>query len=286
MRPVIKPQPPFGFEAFYRGYGMYDTIQGALIDTIGSYCSFCEIPISGELNVVNKSSYLLNSAPTIRNWKDLLLACELCQEHLSHMHLPVIEYIWPDDDETFYFLDDTTAPFIYSYDGSKESAVVSVNQNSLLNERAQNTLDLLRLANPSESPDRRLRNRNDAWKHAEEAIEMLEKAKQTSDSQYLNLIYQSITSLAQGVGFWSIWMSVFWQKYRDADLLERLFVEIKDRDGYLISGFQSIPETPTDSLTGDATDTQPRPKRQIPTRTYTIFTGTDKKRIFNPLGRP
>lgn len=305
MRPVNKPVPPQGQPVAGKGKSPWDVLQGALVDTIGDYCCFCEMPINVNFNIASKqNSKLIRSYADGFQWGDLLLACRWCQQYRRPGAVRVSDYLWPDQDPTFRV--DAATPFRYVYQqvtviqggssGSANIALVNVNPESPLAARAQRTLDLFQLNSPfynaktntltlapenvNAAWDPRLSARTEAWLTAHEVLANLDKANRTGLSGVAEMVWRQAIALAQKTGFWSVWMTVFWQAYQNLTLLNQTLVETTDRKHVIIYGYQGLPtKQPPDSVE------EPPPKRRRPNpppvRTYTIFTGTDKSRIFD-----
>jgi len=168
MRPVKKSQPAYLTEAILSNSPVERaTIQNALIEAIGNYCSYCEIPLGGYL--IEHYRYLAYWKPVIglKDWDDLLLICADCRSHIQKAVLSAEEagaMLWPDLDVTFAV--DDQSPFIYELrdvsllkedeNGSpgapEATSLVFVVANPLCDDetrkRAQNTIDHFQLNMP------------------------------------------------------------------------------------------------------------------------------------------
>jgi len=280
MRPVTKPPPRVEILAEWLSAPVRKPIPLTLIRdqlqaTLGNYCSFCEMPINVTQAVASKRSLKLPRVPTLTQWDDLLLACDFCQLHRTRSVANLSDYLWPDVDATFSL--GSTSPFIYSLrevlyvvnpdtedrptdPSTKQMVIVAANPQSSFQSQAQNTIDLFQLNTPfydavkntftvttnevQSRIDPRVDLRTQAWKMILESIEYLRDMQQEStDAPRIFLHAVRITAaLAQVTGFWSCWMTLLWQAFADTKLIRDLLLEISNRTGYQVTGFQTLPD--------------------------------------------
>lgn len=312
MRPINKVRPTeeeFNQRLLMnrrtRGWNDNRTLQSALVDTIDHYCSFCELPINVGDHVEDKRVPRQGQTMRFSDWEHVLLACHYCQTYRQEFSTNNLnDYLWPDRDSTFTL--DTTSPFVYSYKdvnvtvgsvpvGTVKLAVVEANPLSAQHAQAQRTIILFQLNTPdydvqtntlhlrdgtiASHPDQRLFFRTQAWEVAQRMIDTINQAQGfTVSTAPYDIALRSTPLLAQTYGFWSVWMTAFWQAYENRDLLERLFVTIDDTNSFMIRGYQGIPREPEDRPV-----TKRRRLNKPPTRPfYMIFTGTEAGRITYP----
>lgn len=273
MRPIDKPSPPLPIlkprGPDRRGS---DAIRAALQDTIGFYCSICEVPVYvGDL-VISKRRSRLPGTPSLSQWDDLLLACEYCQFHRREDVPDPSAYLWPDVDATFS-LDAATAPFRHvlrdvpffvtdEHDEVVDRRVgrlglIIANAASPDAERARRTIELFQLNTPfydEESNtftaprdllplDRRVELRSQAWFLAGEAIRTLREAESSQGrGPYFEGALNVYANVAQQNGFWSVWMTAIWKAFGEIDLLRRMLLEIADRRFRVVTGYQTLPD--------------------------------------------
>ncbi|MET0555729.1 MAG: hypothetical protein ABW221_22005 [Vicinamibacteria bacterium] len=287
MRPVDKPLPPKN--AGRAKPDDRDLVASALQDTIGIYCSVCELPVSEGANVQSKTTGRPKGTPGLSAWGDLLLACNYCFAHRRRGVVAERDFLWADLDATFALT--AASPFVYELEaveivqeGGKSErgdvAVVKANPSSPARERAQRTIDLYvlntryydaqarRITYPEDVPegydDMRLQYRTREWMRARAVSELLQKTLQISTAPEIVFPFLRNTSLAaQASGFWSVWMTVFWQAFRDPALLDGAFVATDTKNGFVLPGFQGL----------EASAPSPR---------YRIFPGTARERIQYP----
>lgn len=298
MRPVNKPLPPSAIvddllgAAPSRKKDPLTLMRLQLQATIGSYCSFCEMPINVTQSVASKSVRALKRTPTLAQWSDLLLACDFCQAHRTRDVTNPSDYLWPDTDATFTLT--STSPFLYALkdvtyivksdagsataealdSSTKQLVIVSANPTSDVVVKAQRTIDLFQLNTPfydattntftiTESQlqariDPRVDLRTRAWAVAGEAIANLQLMKeQTAYPIVFESTLKVGAALAQASGFWSGWMTSIWQAFADQDIVRRMLLEIAKRQGYTVVGFQTMPDggtPPWTIFTGTAVD--------------------------------
>jgi hypothetical protein len=272
MRPVLKPQSPRAprlqtAAGATRSPG--DVVRTALQDTIGTYCSFCEMPVFVEEGIASRRARTLTATPTLADWDDLLLVCDWCRYYRrGDVHDPSA-YLWPDTDATFCI--DDTSPFLYSLRPIRyvvtdaDSNVLQTTTRPLAfvapnparnDPRAQKTIDLFQLNTPFHDAasdtfsvsasetlvDRRVHLRTEAWGLAEKSIRALRKAREDEDPSSYAALAPLVASLAQATGFWSVWMTALWEAFHDRKLIRDVLLEIDDRNGYVVVGYQTVPD--------------------------------------------
>ncbi|HVV54420.1 MAG TPA: hypothetical protein VHC47_03795 [Mucilaginibacter sp.] len=211
MRPVRKELPARLFDATVTLAGAEDGIlQNALIDTLGNYCSYCEMPLTGFHNEHYRYRAAWEPAVDLNQWQDLLLICADCR---SHIQKPVISaeeadnMLWPDLDLTF--APNVQSPLLYelrnvklfkedeqgNFGPPEDTQMVFVTTNPASDaetvQRAQNTIDFFQLNMPAvfynaatnelrlpfayvqQRLDNRIFKRTDAWFEAQRAVERL-----------------------------------------------------------------------------------------------------------------
>lgn len=224
-----------------------------------------------------------------------------------------MDYVWPFDlnyifnlynDNSNYY----TTPFAYTLKNvnilklsfSEELLIVETNpviiENSI-REKALNTIELYQLntryydnktntltKTPEEvrQQDTRLFYRTEAWKEAKQIVEDTDikwacsQFGKNSDNKAFETTLNFVSKMAKKTGFWSVWMTVFWQEFKNPYLLHELFVETIRRPGDIVPGYQGIrPPTPDVPLTSGR-----RPDSSTSNVTYLHFPGTAIDRIF------
>lgn len=293
MRPVDKPTPPTHVALRARPDDR-DTVKSALQDTIGIYCSVCELPVSEGAHVQSKKTGRPKATPGFGAWSDLILACDYCYAHRREGAVAERDYLWADVDATFSLT--SASPFLYELEeleivqegGTTERekvALVKANPSapSAVKDRAQRTIDLYvlntryydpkarRITWPKDFPrgydDMRVHYRTREWKRALESLALLKRLREIGPEPELAAPFLRNTSLtAQAAGFWSVWMTALWAELQDAALLDAVLVATDTKDGYVLTGYQGLDEVA-------AAAAVPR---------YRIFPGTARERISYP----
>ncbi|HEX7240461.1 MAG TPA: hypothetical protein VF263_09360 [Longimicrobiaceae bacterium] len=307
MRPLSKPAPatlPLGTADSWLPV---QRLESALIDTVGSYCAFCEMSIVSGGAVQSKRTGPLQQTPRdLDAWDDLLPVCCYCYaQRENSAPVSTARYLWPDVDATFTLT--ATSPFVYALTtvnlvvtsgeaaaprGTTDVVLVKANPSSPDFARAQATLALyqlntagyddatntLTLSDSPQSYDQRLDLRTQAWARAQAFLDLLEEGATYGDALTTALMRQA-TMAAQAQGFWSVWMTAFWARYPDENTIEPLFVLTRTRRNYIITGYQSLEKTPSEPL---ARGLPGRPKPPPAGGPWTIFTGTAAGRLAYP----
>lgn len=201
MRPVNKGKSP------YLSIKNYEDALPYLEKRLGTYCSYCELPLKHVPEVEHITSKSNGGDWTA--WENLLMGCKYCNTRKGKKTSPenVKEYIWPDCDNT---------ALAYTY----EHGVPKVNQKELLEidpagrfyKRAQNLFELVDLGHvPSKKEkDRRFAMRIEAYQIAKDALDDWKTVKNSTDDVIIiNKFIKLIVRTALECGFFSVWMTVF-----------------------------------------------------------------------------
>lgn len=199
MRPIIRGPAPT------RNPSHYDEYKDDLTDRLGYYCSYCESKLTRAATHVEHIRPKEIHPHLERDWDNLLLACTHCNSIKGKSDVDLNEYLWPDRDNTFRALN-------YS-----EGGVITPAMHGEIERKAQNTIARFGLdrvpGHRKFSPkDDRYERRRVAWDKAIRAKENLSRSDTPEQRE-------GITELAQALGFWSIWMTVFKD---EPDMLQRL----------------------------------------------------------------
>jgi hypothetical protein len=192
MRPVERGAVP-------RTYSDYRDAIGDLEARLGNYCSYCERRLPISLAVEHVVPKVLHPELELE-WTNFLLGCTNCNSVKGKKIVEVNNFLWCDRNNTFL-------AFAYFKGGFVQLAD---NLNEDQQTKAKALLDLVGLQrhqasgweNPA-SRDKRWKDREEVWAIAEKCrddFEMLEKADAAKSL---------LLSVAQGFGFFSVWMTVF-----------------------------------------------------------------------------
>lgn len=179
-----------------------------LIQRIGDYCSYCEMPKPDGPDVEHKRPQKHYPQYSL-SWNNFLLSCRYCNSIKGYTNIILNRYYWPDSHNTFLAL---------SY--TQSGPIPSANLNSTQNAKAMATIQLTGLdRRPGHSlctlRDTRWRKRQEVWEIAERSLANLNK----NNTQHMR---EQILISAKGHGFWSVWVTVFKNKH---DILQLLIEE-------------------------------------------------------------
>ena len=196
MRSIDRGPRPTGNDGHPIAFAQYGQAKIPLVERIGEYCSYCERP--GDLHVEHVVPRSV-ARELETEWSNLLLGCVNCNSRKLDKNHTRQGYLWPDNDDTF-------RAFVYRSGGR-----VSVNEELTPDERckASAIFNLVGLGGMGTPTDRRRHKRRRAWDQAVKVRNLI------SDDKSRILAVQ----VAQGTGFFSVWMAVF---YDDVDMQERL----------------------------------------------------------------
>ncbi len=179
-------------------YSPYGNAKDDLIDNLGKYCSFCEVPVppksSLEVEHVQPKS-LPKYFHLEKSWSNFLLGCKNCNSVKSKQDVVFSELHLPHKNNTALSFQ------------IKEGGLIEISDtiNVLEKQKALNTLNLVGIDRRPKHPqyskkDDRWQNRYEAWNLAKI---YLEKYK----NKLVNI--DTIIDLAIIKGFFSVWMTVF-----------------------------------------------------------------------------
>jgi hypothetical protein len=211
MRPVVRGPCPVDDDGNDVAFTHYQQARKALIQRLGEHCSYCEMHLDSSLAVEHVQSKQPPGATQplperALSWDNFLLACTNCNSTKNNTDVMLVNYLWPDRDNTFTAL-------VYS-EGGKVSAA-SGPQHA----QANNTIKLVGLhktPDTAEASDRRWLNRREAWDMAQDSLRDL----MCCDTPEMR---RQIVRTVKSNGYWSIWMTVFKDR---PDVLSELVVAL------------------------------------------------------------
>jgi uncharacterized protein (TIGR02646 family) len=210
MRPVEKGEAP----RVYTGYGQ---AIGDLEGRIGRYCSYCERRFEIGLAVEHVSP---KSKDTDRelDWDNFLLACPNCNAVKSDTETNVIDFLWPDKDNTL-------AAIRYSKGGLVEA---NPDAEPAVQSKATKLIELVGLdRHPGQPPGKKPAERDMRYSDREQnwtlAIIKREALSRNDNQDFREII----ADLAVKSGFFGVWYSVF---FDDVDM-RKLLVEAAELAG-------------------------------------------------------
>lgn len=191
MRPIDKGAAP-------AVYAHYRDATADLMNRLGDYCSYCERQIETHLAVEHVQPKSL-AAALINEWSNFLLGCVNCNSCKSDTAVAVVDYLWPD-------LDNTLRAVQYSSGGLVEPHPAAP---EVIREKALAIIRLVGLDRfpgndgiPPTSSDRRWLKRKEMWVIAERDRARL---VENNSIQVRELIVEN----AVARGMFSIWWTVF-----------------------------------------------------------------------------
>jgi hypothetical protein len=262
MRPVKKTPPAYlpGLLAD-NSTNEREAIHHALIESLGNYCSYCEMPLSDYH--VEHIRYLAEwpEQLSVGQWDELLLICNDCR---SHLRVPVLNelsasaMLWPDRDLTFSLVNSPlqyelrTVNYVVMNEQERISeevkdlvfVVANPQSDDFLYQKAYNTIVHFQLNMQleyydeatnelrvplqvhQERSDNRMFKRTTAWMEAQDTVKRLKELESLNEKeggQLRQLFTEQIAMTAWYSGNWSVWMTVFYQQTKDLELLRTAF---------------------------------------------------------------
>jgi hypothetical protein len=198
MRPVVRGAVPL-----HNGRPLvftdYKQARDPLIERLGDYCSYCEMPCAEGPDVEHvrpKGGKAGNPALELV-WDNFLLGCIYCNTVKGDTPVRLNQYFWPDRDNTFR---------LFRYDRDR-APQVKPGLAGPARSRARKTLLLTGLdrepGHPDLTPrDTRWVKRREAWGKALRALDRLTRCPTAP-------MRAQILDTATSTGFFSVWMTVF-----------------------------------------------------------------------------
>ncbi|MFN7831269.1 MAG: HNH endonuclease [Bacteroidota bacterium] len=203
MRPVDKGAAP----RFYNDYGQ---ARHDLAERIGYYCSYCEMKVYNSIEV----EHILpqNQGGAVFDWDNFLLSCKYCNTIKGDHNANIMDFLWPDRDNTDLAFEYDEIKVIYPEDTLPDT----------LKAKAQNSINLTGLDRNPAGPnlptpsDTRWKSRKEAWDFARLSLKNWNKAR-------IQPMANTIANLALSSGHYSIWMKVFKAEQIMLDAIDQVY---------------------------------------------------------------
>lgn len=209
MRPIDRGDVPLDGNGEPIQFIKYQESRGYLLDRIGSYCSYCERGLGGNVAVEYMQPKSLHDGLAL-TWGNFLLACINCNSIKGDQSINLEEYLWPDKDNTLL-------AFHYMEGGLITVSIALTPEVKQLAERSIKLTGLDRY--PSMDPNTNPERTDTRWRYRRTAYERAMRAKENLTEFDNPPMREQIVDTAVATGFFSVWMSVF---QHDADMLLRL----------------------------------------------------------------
>ncbi len=211
MRPLDKGPSPVNSDGNPISHRDYQQWRSALIDRIGYYCVYCNMPLSHSLQVehVIPINPLAGFTPgDLIAWENMLLSCGPCNNAKNNTTVTVNQYYLPEEHNTHL-------PFqiIETHDAGNIHAIVSVRPDltDAQQQKAKRTIELFKLDNIDERGkvvDIRSQKRRDAMAAINANLEQYIAGK-TALNFDANVAAQRVAIQAKVIGFFSLWYDAF-----------------------------------------------------------------------------
>lgn len=201
MRPVNKGAAP-------TVYARYQDAGPDLRARLGDYCSYCERKIRTNLAVEHKQPQSVAQA-LIADWTNLLLACVNCNSTKGKTPTGLVDYFWPDTDNTLLAFEYRRGGTICPHPDLVPAMAT----------KAFATLKLTGLNRYPDGPEQAPTKTDQRWLHRQRTWQMAERERDDLARQDTEKIRELIVDLATERGDFSIWWTVF---AGDVDMRRRL----------------------------------------------------------------
>ncbi|MCC6723827.1 MAG: hypothetical protein IT258_04915 [Saprospiraceae bacterium] len=199
MRPIEKLKPgdklPSG-KVISKTYNPHGKAKDVLIDNIGKYCSFCEVPVPPKSSLEVEHIKFKDGYPNLKfYWGNFLLGCKNCNPikgtkkfNLDKIHLPHCNNTFL----SFEIRDDGFIQVNPALDDDEKS-------------KAEKLSWLIGIERRPGYPD--YSRKDDRWSNRREAWKLAKRYLSKYDAGIISIEY--ITDLAKANGFFTVWMTVF-----------------------------------------------------------------------------
>lgn len=212
MRPLDKGDVPVGADGNPIAVTDYTQWRNQLIDRIGYYCVYCNMPLSHSLqveHVVPKNPPPGFTAGDPIAWDNMLLACGPCNNAKSNKPVDFVMYYFPEEHNTLL-------PFEIREEATGKAAFVNpaTGINVTQEAKAQRTIALTgldKIDNRKNIVDIRWKRRRDALKGVAAMFKYYEQAEH-SPTFNAKEAAEGVVEIAKNVGFFGIWFEYFEDK--------------------------------------------------------------------------
>jgi hypothetical protein len=209
MRPLNKGNTPTDSAGNPISPTDYKSWRKALIDRIGTYCAYCNMPIKHALQVEHVVPKNPPAGYTVGDplaWSNMLLACGPCNNAKGNTPVDTITYYLPEEHNTHL-------PFSIVINANPDHAIVieRAGLNANQHQKAQDTIELLELHNIDERPaivDIRSLKRKAAILSVQSARQVYDMAV-ASPTYDANIVATDIAIRAADSGYFSLWYEEF-----------------------------------------------------------------------------
>jgi uncharacterized protein (TIGR02646 family) len=199
--------------AILKIYKPYSKAKVVLEDNLGTYCSYCEKPISDESMHVEHIKPKHKYKKLQYSWSNFLVSCQRCNG-VDNKGIKDVIYKnmhYPHKNNTYLSI-------VYTNNGT---ALVNPKLTGVEKDKAQKLIELVGLHKTKGVP-----GHNEGDKRAERRktiIDLAIRYKRDFDSPNTKLTAEFISDFAVSNGFWSIWMEIFKTDQRVCDQLVSKF---------------------------------------------------------------
>ena len=201
MRPVDRGAAP-------TAYARYQDAGADLRERLGDYCSYCERQI--ETNFAVEHVQPKSVVPALStNWANLLLGCVNCNSIKGDTPISLVDYFWPDADNTLRAFEYSPGGLIGPHPGLMPAMAV----------KAIATLQLTGLDRYPGNAGRQPTESDQRWVRRLQTWQLAEKGRARLAIQDTAIVRELIVENAIARGMFSIWWTVF---AGDVDIRRRL----------------------------------------------------------------
>lgn len=241
MRPIDKGEIPVGDDGKVKTVRDYKQWRADLIDRIGFYCCYCNIPLKDSPQVEHVIAQDIDHLRAL-DWDNMLLACGPCNRTKSAQPCPPTTHYLPQYHNTHLAFSYFISPIRIN---NHSAAFVSPAEGTCDIKKSSNTIILCGLHRDT---SRDVRQATDLrWKYRNEAI-LKARIWRNEFNNWANSALDSfvvlLKTMVQETGFWSVWYREF------EDVLEIRRMLVTEINGTDLSSF-------------DAVDFNPRPRNPL-----------------------
>jgi hypothetical protein len=240
MRPIYKGGVPVKNYGSIKTVSDYKQWRADLIDRIGFYCCYCNIPLKDSPQVEHVIAQDIDPTKALE-WENMLLACGPCNRTKSAKSCPPVTHYLPQFHNTHLAFEYFVSPV--RINNSQAAFVKSASIGCDIS-KSNNTIDLCGLDKDTTSDVQKATDLR--WKYRNEAFVKAKIWRNEFDNwanSILDRFVVLLKTIVQETGFWSIW----YKEFEDVLEIRKMLVnEIvgTDKGSFDLASFNPIPRIP------------------------------------------
>jgi uncharacterized protein (TIGR02646 family) len=211
MRPVERGPVPISANGQPKKVTDYKDWRADLIDRLGNYCCYCNMPLYDSPQVEHVAPKSLVTSRKL-DWDNMLLACGACNSIKNDNPCSPASHFIPDTHNTHLAFAYVTRPHQKLANNTAGIVISHANLTAVQLPKAQNTIALCGLDRVEQTPMQQRRASDLRWRYRFEAMVLASRYRSEWDTlpaAYTSLFTNCLRDIVHYVGFFSIWFAAF-----------------------------------------------------------------------------